>query len=502
MNTVPLMLARAGAVAEENAARLVGAAVAGRVEAVEAVRALTVPPALGDVPCRVLDAIRRLAEQGKPVSAETVFRECGGDPGVAVYASECIFKPAVFPHEAAADVRAFGRELEKMDIAETIAGRLREGHPADDLAARLIELEHDADGELQPVAVSTAPEPMPPLFQNGPPPASFAVILGDSGIGKSYVALTLAASLVTRCTVWRAFAPTKPLRVALVAAEDDAAVVKKRMTAICNAAHVPVADVWQAEREGRLAVFGDLGGPLFTLDQYGVVTPTATHEKLAGWLRKNKPDVCFLDPLASLAEISENDNSGVNAVAQTLARLAASTGTAIIVSHHVNKASARGGDNTQHASRGGSALTARSRWVALLTRDGKSLTLGTVKNSYAPLTVIDLERAEGGALVEVDPEKALDRACGELRAYLVGHPGAALTVSAISKYRDAGKTMLDALDWTAGFAGRVLDRALRLGVVSLETRKPDGGGKAFDVLIPGRAVDGYEGDDDDDGVPF
>ncbi len=456
-------------------------------------------------------AVCALHDAGKPVDYASVseyLRVHGGPLSpTATQVAGILDYHASFtagPHYAR-DVAAAARAREAVHTAELAAACLRNGDTADAaaLTARLSELTTaDMDEGLQPSDILNAPDPPEPLFKNGPQPGVLALLLGDSGLGKTFAALGLAVSTSTGFTIWPTFTPSRKLRVGMVCAEDSAEIIKQRIMAICAAAHIGESVIREAFSEGRLSIFADanIPGPLFTTNEYGAVTPSATFEKLGSWCRKAKPDLLILDPFASVAEVPENDNRAVNTVAQELARFAARTGTSVVLSHHTAK-STRGGEAGQHSARGASALPARSKWTALLTREGQGLSLFIAKGSYgAPLPPVALERAPGGALLEVDPRRRMDRNAEELAAWLADNKAVTVTENGIEKNQRGGKTLLEALDWTPSHALAVLDRAKELRLVYNEERKPSGGGSSYKVLV-GRKAQGMAEVADND-CPF
>jgi len=459
----------------------------------------------------VWTAIVDLADAGKPIDPATVtehLRAHGGPlaPSAAQVSALTDSAPTSCHAPAyARDVAAAARARDAERTAALLAGCLRSGDTtaAAALAARVVELTTgSADEGLQPSDILGAPDPPEPLFRNGPQPGVLALLLGDSGLGKTFAALGVAVSTSTGFAIWPSFKPSRKLRVGMVAAEDSREIIKQRILGICAAAHIGESVIREAFSEGRLSIFADadIPGPLFTTNEYGAVTPSATFEKLGSWCRKAKPDLLILDPFASVAEVPENDNRAVNTVSQELARLAARTGATLLLSHHTSKG-ARGGEAGQHSARGASALPARSKWTALLTREGQGLSLFIAKGSYgAPLPPVALERAPGGALLEVDPRRRMDRNAEELAAWLADNKAVTVTENGIEKNQRGGKTLLEALDWTPSHALAVLDRAKELRLVYNEERKPSGGGNPYKVLVGRKAQGMAEAADND--CPF
>jgi len=112
------------------------------------------------------------------------------------------------------------------------------------------------------------------------------------------------------------------------------------------------------------------------------------------------------------------------------------------------------------------------------------LFLGIVKNSYGPGAHVALERTEHGALVEVDTRRNAEQAAHELVQWLRDNPRAAVTESGIRNQRNAGRELTDALDWTPAHALEALKTAEAHRLVRREQRTPEGGGRAYEAIVP------------------
>jgi hypothetical protein len=284
-----------------------------------------------------------------------------------------------------------------------------------------LEAARAAFGDLDPFAYAPAPpDPLPladvdgagevpdPLFKCGIYPGRLSLLVGESGIGKSTLALTAAASFASGRKLLSAFTPNGAGRVLFLSGEDDAAVLRKRLEALEAAYGVKVP-------RDRLH-FVDAVSPLLTVDGAGTthITPawTALRKKAGSY------GLVTLDPFVSwLAAGNENDAGTIGRLAEHLKALAAETGAAVLVSHHTSKHGALSLE--QGAARGSGALAAAARWIGNLARPGegaqalgiepedchKFLRFGISKNSYGSRAHGSkiFERDAAGVLHDADP---------------------------------------------------------------------------------------------------
>ncbi len=122
----------------------------------------------------------------------------------------------------------------------------------------------------------------------------------------------------------------------------------------------------------------------------------------------------IIDPASRFRGGDENASQDVTRFVEALEAIAKTTGAAVLVVHHMNKAAANSTEQTQGASRGSSALTDGVRWqmnlATFTTAEAKEyaipddqrgyyLTATITKNNYAaPQPKVILKRGDGGYL--------------------------------------------------------------------------------------------------------
>ena len=200
------------------------------------------------------------------------------------------------------------------------------------------------------VDVANAGPPPPALFDLGIYRKKMSILGGESGCGKSFLALQLAASLALGESLLPGFTPTSGGRVLFLSGEDDAPIIKRRLTAI---------------GEDR---FNDiLKGINFVTARCALIenlfenTPTLcpAFKELQNLAREH--DLVVIDPLAQWFCVAENDASTMAAVCTELTNLAESADCAVLLVHHAGKANRA--ELGQHSLRGSSALAAAARFI-------------------------------------------------------------------------------------------------------------------------------------------
>ena len=467
---------RAGDVAHAARALLAGA-LHGNTGCIESVA--TVPPeAFPDGLRHIAGAVHALLEARRPVGTETLYTallKAGTESPGALLAGlgpDISCMPDL-------DARALLVDYAKRDAANKL-GLIHEIAEAGDLEAARHALEDLAPSEYVPVAreylplvdIESAGAMPEALFECGIYRECLNLCIGESGAGKSMFALTLALSLSTGKALLKGFAPTAPGRVLYLSGEDCAAVLKQRAHDIAKAHGVTTAGAdWH---------FVTRATPLVEVDADGVLHCSPAWREL-----ERKAHGCALlviDPLVSWAALaSENDAAGMGRLAELFKTLAAESGTGVLLAHHTNKVGAS--TLEQGSARGSGALPAAARFAVSLARPTENaierlglppgdrarfLRVAISKNSYGGISgdARMLERVEGGALVDADPEGARIGALAEALAGALADTGAHLTRRELIQGRgDLALEVRKRLVESEGVAsGPMLERAIAHGL--------------------------------------
>jgi hypothetical protein len=257
---------------------------------------------------------------------------------------------------------------------------------------------------------------------------SLAVLVGDPGTAKSFLALDLAYCVATAQDFHEMAVESGP---ALVIVGEGANGIGRRLRAL------------EIARGARLE-----GAPLFVSTAPAALADPADaralEEIVATFSREHgPPKLIVFDTLArSIGPADENNNSDVGRAVAACDRLRALTGACVLVIHHV-------GHGSKDRPRGASALPAACDWVWLVERDEDGVTRAQctkAKDHDAPppiafkLCTVELDMADedgnavtSAVLQRVDPPEAprrvgraargpnIDRALEVLRAEVERH---------------------------------------------------------------------------------
>jgi len=159
------------------------------------------------------------------------------------------------------------------------------------------------------------------IISGGILPAGGGLILtGDSGVGKSLLALEIAVLLSHGLPLWD-MKVSKPYRVIIFQAENPMHSLKFRLNRI-------------TEGHG-LSACPDI---IITDPRLQVVLPNEKDaRKLADLIERAQAEVAILDPLSSYHQANENDNIAIRRVLDSLTAISRQTGCAWIVLHHHGK---------------------------------------------------------------------------------------------------------------------------------------------------------------------
>lgn len=250
---------------------------------------------------------------------------------------------------------------------------------------------------------------------------SVGTVVGAGGVGKTMLLTQLGMAVATGSPVFDnpLTPPSAPARVVLIAAEESSNILRIRLHAIKK---------WMdVQREKTSGAIVSTESELTALLEKNLLLVPVAGQSVA--LISNGEtteffetlcEFCFgarliiIDPLRRLHDGDENSSSAMTYIVQVLEALATRTHAAVIVAHHIGKASMfNGTTDSAAASRGSSALTDAVRWQVNLSGMSEKVAakhrlLGQHKsyacldfskaNYIAPEPTIWLKRLEGGVL--------------------------------------------------------------------------------------------------------
>lgn len=270
---------------------------------------------------------------------------------------------------------------------------------------RLKEIEETGSISGLYVTISHAPPQGDALFNNGPLPGSFGVIIGTDGIGKGFIILDLLTGFARGDALRiRSVGATtgKRLKCCYISYEEDASDLKTRMDKVC----ADEVDYQTLEETGQLRFIPLPKEGLFRQSPSGKVIATDFLKQLEKAMAQDSLDLVIIDPLASAGGLQdENSNAEMAFLATQLRKLASDTGCTILLVHHTTKEGSATLDAS--AGRGAGALKGASRWILNLAqdKDGKEeapFIQGRItKNTHGAGCSFFLERQAGGIMAEV-----------------------------------------------------------------------------------------------------
>ncbi|WP_426175006.1 AAA family ATPase [Massilia sp. TWR1-2-2] len=252
---------------------------------------------------------------------------------------------------------------------------------------------------------------------------SVGTVVGAGGVGKTMLLTQLGMAVATGSPAFdNPLTPrSTPARVVLIAAEESSDILRIRLHAIkkwmdlqrekSSASTVATESEFTALLEKNLLLVPAAGQSVSLVNNGATTEFFETLCKFCTGAR-----LVLIDPLRRLHDGDENSSSSMTHIVQVLEALARHTGAAVIVAHHVSKASMFNAvTDSAAASRGSSALTDAVRWQANLSGMSETIArkhgltgqhksyvcLDFAKANYiAPELPLWLKRLEGGVLTQ------------------------------------------------------------------------------------------------------
>lgn len=192
------------------------------------------------------------------------------------------------------------------------------------------------------------------------------VLVAPGGTGKSFWALQAAIAVACHVPQGNLLGIDPPSNgpVVYLALEDSEQVLAHRIHAIgrCirkRSKHPDDAAEALDAIAGNLTIEPMMGMRLDVMNNAGMEAVLNLQET---------PRLIVLDTVSRIHGLDENSNRDMSLLISRLEELALKSGAAILLIHHVSKASRRDGQQDQYSARGASALIDNARWSGSLTQ--------------------------------------------------------------------------------------------------------------------------------------
>lgn len=242
------------------------------------------------------------------------------------------------------------------------------------------------------------PPPREWLVEGLIPAGCVTLISGDGGLGKGTLMLQLGLAAATGGDWLGRGVKAGPSIV--IQAEDEDDEIGRRLRSIAGAqgidlAHADALETISQDHLGEeIALFRQVDDHL---------APTGLLQWIEGRIERTRPVLFVLDPLADFFAGDHNSRGEVTRFVRQLARLAARSGTAIVLIDHPSYAGMQSGRGT--AGTTGWNFKVRSRLYLSLNRDG-DLMLDHMKSNYGAKVNPTRLRFDRGRFVVLDDDDA------------------------------------------------------------------------------------------------
>jgi hypothetical protein len=187
--------------------------------------------------------------------------------------------------------------------------------------------------------------------------------ISPGGVGKSSLVAAEAMAMVSGKNLL-GVEPVSPLNVWIWNLEDPLEETERKIQAAAKHYELEPADIdrlWvDSGRDQKLVIAGA------TRNGFVIYQPVV--DSLVEEIIKHKIDVLIIDPFVSCHEVTENDNSAMDAVVKEWARVAQRGNCAVHLVHHTRKPMGAEGEVTTDSSRGASSQTDACWVVRVINR--------------------------------------------------------------------------------------------------------------------------------------
>lgn len=243
-------------------------------------------------------------------------------------------------------------------------------------------------------AASWMDKPIPPrkwYIEDWIPANNVALLYGDGAVGKSLVALQLAAAGVTG-TKWLGLDIAQKGPVLVLSAEDEADMIQGRLSEVIRPFGIMASyrDLHVVSRAGL-----DAGMARFDRDENMVAT--GIWAKLVETVSRLRPKLVILDNLADIFLGNEISKQQARSFVNLLRGLCIQLDTTVIVLAHPSQSGMQSGSGTS----GNTAWSNSVRSRLYMERDEQAKTNGKVDKNYRTMTVMKANYSTVGLQVRM-----------------------------------------------------------------------------------------------------
>lgn len=187
------------------------------------------------------------------------------------------------------------------------------------------------------------------------------LIIGAGGVGKSSILMDMAIGMCRGAPVWGR-ETSRPLRVAILTAEDDIEIFGARLREMMYARGLTDDEMRQVLDGLDLCYAGGTNIRLTTIED-DVVAISDWTDRMIGHFRKSRPDIVFIDPAVSFGVGETRVNDAEQGLINAARRIKKEAGCAVVFVHHTGKGNARNRTDDQYSGRNGSAFADGARMI-------------------------------------------------------------------------------------------------------------------------------------------
>lgn len=286
--------------------------------------------------------------------------------------------------------------------------------------------------------------PPPPrrwVLENFLPLGIVGAVVAPGGSSKSQLLMQLAYSVATGVPLAGHWQVGEAGTVLMLCAEDADEEIHRRVHRMHNQQTLPTNAAARQQLVDRFLIRSVVGDDVLLTEAGSTneVKQTEVLERLVLTAKQaTNLKLIIIDPASRFRGGDENSNADATRFVQALELLSKETGATVLIAHHAHKGAYSGGEATQNASRGASALVDGIRWMLTLqppkgqskgvpASERRLVEAAVVKTNYTAMPAPVLLRREADGYLQAVlnmPDKGLDgEALRQLLALVLHAPG-------------------------------------------------------------------------------